>query len=176
MAKTTASQKKGPIAAAKKSAAKTSGPAAKNSTKAGGKKSLSIKYTDKSPGQSKELVVIFDAIKKMLLPYVKGDMKLHGGTGGQVSLINHRPVEIAGRKKPEMWFAGALIQKGYVGFYFMPAYTDEHLTDFIKPELLKCLKGKSCFYIRKDDKQLYAQIKESLKLGYASFKKRGWVG
>jgi hypothetical protein len=166
MAKATAPKKK----AAKPAVKKTATKAAKSSDN-----TISIKYTDKSPGQSKELTTIFEAIKKMFLPYEKGDMKLHGGTGGQVSLVNHRPVEINGRKKPEMWFAGALIQKGYVGFYFMPAYTGDKLTDLFQPELLKCLKGKSCFHIKKDDKQLYAQIKESLKLGFDAFRKRGWI-
>ena len=44
---------------------------------------------------------------------------MHSETGGQAILINHQPVEIDGRKKPEMWFAGVLVQKGYVGLCFM---------------------------------------------------------
>jgi len=31
---------------------------------------------------------------------------------------------IAGRKCKEVFFAGLIIQKSYVGFYFMPVYTD----------------------------------------------------
>jgi hypothetical protein len=39
-------------------------------------------------------------------------------------LVGEKPVEVLGRKKDELWFASALIQKGYVGFYYMPVYGD----------------------------------------------------
>src|SRR5262245_56448224 len=111
------------------------------------KSETGIKYTDKSPGQP-ELTPIFEAIKKLLLPYEKGTMKLTS-SGGQVALISKKPVEILGRKKDELWFAGVLVQKGYVGFYYMPVYGDPKVKELIKPELLKCLKGKACFHIKK---------------------------
>lgn len=38
-----------------------------------------------------------------------------------------KDVVIAGRKKKEVFFAGVIIQKGYVGFYFMPVYVDEEM-------------------------------------------------
>lgn len=41
-------------------------------------KEKTIKYADKSAGQP-DLVVIFDAIKALMLPYGKGDMKVQGG-------------------------------------------------------------------------------------------------
>ena len=72
------------------------------------KKNL-IKYEDKLKGQPKELKDIFETIKGLLLAYVKGVMKMHSETGGQAILINHKPVEIDGRKKPEMWFATAMV-------------------------------------------------------------------
>ncbi len=134
-----------------------------------------IKYEDKSKGQPQELMIIWEKIRTLLLPYAKGEMKIHGGSGGQITLINHKPYEVAGRKRPELWFAAALVQKGYVGFYFMPVFGGTSVKDIFKPELLKCLKGKSCFHIKNDDPELYKQIKDSLKLGYASYKKLGWV-
>jgi len=134
-----------------------------------------IKYSDKSAGQPAELVTIWEKIRDLLLPYEKGAMKVHGGTGGQITLIHHKPFELMGKIRPELWFAGALIQKGYVGFYFMPAYGEDKLTDMFQPELLKCLKGKSCFHIKKDDPVLFKQMKESLKKGLEAYKKRGWV-
>ncbi len=74
-----------------------------------------------------------------------------------------------------MWFAAALIQKGYVGFYFMPIYTNKKLHDVFKPELLKCLKGKACFHIRTYDKLILSQIKDALKIGYDTYKELGWI-
>ena len=133
-----------------------------------------IKYSDKSPGQP-QLIPIFEEIKKMLAPYKKGTMKLSGGFDGKVALVSKKPVEILGRKKDELWFAGALVQKGYVGFYYMPVYADPSIKKLIKPELLKCLKGKSCFYIKKFDKEVFSQIKEALALGYKEWHERGWM-
>src|SRR5262245_52392050 len=103
------------------------------------KSETGIKYADKSAGQP-ELTPIFEAIKKLLLPYEKGAIKLIS-SGGQVGLISKKPVEILGRKKDELWFASVLVQKGYVGFYYMPVYADPKVKELIKPELLKCLKG-----------------------------------
>ena len=111
-----------------KKAARTK-PASKNITKLSSKKATRtsvkkdgsiIKYADKSKGQPKELTDIFEAIKAILSPYEKGAMKAHAATGGQFTLISHTPVDIAGRKKHEMWFASALLHKGYVGFDFIP--------------------------------------------------------
>jgi hypothetical protein len=142
--------------------------------KAVSKNETGIKYTDKSPGQP-GLLPIFEEIKNLLLPYKKGTMQIKGGTGGQITLISKKAVEIEGRKRDEIWFAGALIQKGYVGFYFVPVYSKADIKEVFKPELLKCLKGKSCFHIKKSDKEIFAQIKEALKIGYIKYKERGWV-
>ena len=137
------------------------------------KKETGIKYTDKSKGQP-TLVPIFDAIVQLLKPYKKGDMKLRGGKGGQVVLVNEKEVVIDGRKKPEIWFAGALVQKGYVGFYLTPAY-DKNLQPLIHPDLLRCLKGKTCFHIKKFDKEMAAHIAQALKVGHKEFKQKGWI-
>ena len=90
-----------------------------SSKKVAEKKEVKIKYQDKSPGQP-QLIPIFEEIKKLLKPYEKGTMKLFGGDEGKIVLISKKPVEITGRKKNELWFASALVQKDYVGFYYMP--------------------------------------------------------
>jgi hypothetical protein len=105
-----------------------------------------IKYSDKSPGQP-QLVPIFEEIKKMLARYKKGTMKLLDGLDGKVALVSKKPDEIPGRKKDELWFAGALVQKGYVG----------------------------CFYIKKFDKEIFSQIKEALAIGYKEWHQQGLI-
>lgn len=137
------------------------------------KSKAAIKYSDKSPGQP-ELTPIFEAIKKLLLPYKEGTMKLISSPG-QVVLISKKPVEILGRKKNELWFASALVQKGYVGFYYMPVYGDSRVKQLIKPELLKCLKGKSCFHIKRYDAEILSQIQDALGVGYTLWRKMGWL-
>ncbi len=57
----------------------------------------------------------------------------------------------------------------------MPIYTDTDLKEVFKLELLKMLKGKSSFYIKKLDDELKSQIREALELGFQLYKERGWV-
>jgi len=90
-------------------------------------------------------------------------------------LWSFKELVIEGRKRKEIFFAGLIIQKDYVGFYFMPVYSDEQVKDFFKPELLSCLKGKSCFHIKKLDAELLRQIDEALQTGYALYQQKGWV-
>ena len=90
-------------------------------------------------------------------------------------LWSFKEVEIAGRKRKEVYFAGLIIQSRWVGFYFMPVYIDTNLTDIFKPELLKLLKGKSCFRIKELDDELESQIVEALDIGYGLYVKRGWI-
>jgi len=144
-----------------------------NDNSAKGKNRVGIKYTDKSKGQP-QLTPIFESIKKLLLPYEKGTMKLTS-SGGQVALISKKPVEILGRKRDELWFVGALVQKGYVGFYYMPVYGDPKVKELIRPELLKCLKGKACFHIKKYDEEILSQIKDALSVGYNIWHSRKWL-
>jgi len=112
----------------------------------------------------------------MVQPYEKkGAFKLHAGTGGQFNMVSHKPVEIAGRKREELWFVSALVQKGYVGFYFMPIYDNPSMGILLSPELMKCLKGKACFHIKKNDPVIMKEIEKAIKIGYEAYKKNGWV-
>ena len=151
------------------------GPKRKTGTKTRHAKSASgIKYQDKSSGQP-QLIPVFQAIRTLLLPYAKGSIRLRGGEDGQVVLLVDKPQMIEKRKKTELWFAAALIQKGYVGFYFMPVYMHGALKARLDPELLKCLKGKACFHIKTMDQTLIAQIQAALVLGYDFYKAQGWL-
>jgi hypothetical protein len=140
------------------------------------KSDTGYKYADKSAGQE-QLIPIFNELVKLFQPYVKGAMVQRGGKGGQVALVCDKELIIEGRKKTEMHFAAALIQKGYVGFYFMPAYMNPAFEKVFKDtELMKTLKGKACFHIKKLDGNLTDQIKQALKVGHEMFSKKGYFG
>lgn len=169
-----------------KSAAKKNTPkknpakkAAQNNAakKSAGKKTEAnpIKYSDKSGGQP-QLVPIFKELVKLMEPFAKGSVEKKGGKDGQVGLISFKPVEINGKKTDEVYLAGGLVQKGYVGFYFMPIYTVPELKSELHPDLLKSLKGKSCFHLKKMDEEVAQQVKDALKKGYDLYKKKGWIG
>ena len=90
-------------------------------------------------------------------------------------LVSKKEVFFAGRKRPEVYFGAAIIQSDYVGFYLMSVYADPKLTKQMPAELMKTLKGKSCFHIKTLDATLKKQIAEALKLSFEFYKKQGWV-
>jgi hypothetical protein len=146
----------------------------KPESKSASGKNRPIKYADKSAGQP-ELVPIFAELKKIIAPYAKGHLIVRGDQPGQYHLWSDKTIEVAGRKRDDVYFAGLLVQKGYVGFYFMPVYANPSLVKQLHPDLVKCLKGKSCFHIKKNDPALIQHVKDALKKGYEEYKKRGWV-
>ena len=160
--------------AAKKSTTKSKSTTSTSTKNGIAGKDRPIKYTDKSPGQP-GLVPIFDQIKKLISAYAKGHLMESGNQPGGYSLLSDKTVEVAGRQRNDLFFAAALVQKGYVGFYFMPVYTDPSLKNQLHPDLVKCLKGKSCFHIKKNDPALMQHIKDALKTGYEDYKAKGWI-
>ena len=125
------------------------------------------------PLSQEKLVEIYDGLKKILKKY-EGPFKPKLDLDSRYDLWSFKDLEIAGRKRKEVFFASIIIQSTYVGFYYMPIYTDVALKDFFKPELLNLLKGKSCFYIRGLSPEIVSQIEEVLEMGFELYKKRGW--
>ncbi|MCU0503664.1 MAG: DUF1801 domain-containing protein [Anaerolineae bacterium] len=123
---------------------------------------------------TQDITTIFESLKGLLAAYApplvpKMDDASH------YDLWSIKDLVIEGRKRKEVYFAGLIIQKGYVGFYFMPIYAETDLKTVFKPELLRLLKGKSCFHIKKLDDELPLQLEAALKIGYAQYQERGWV-
>jgi hypothetical protein len=135
---------------------------------------IGIKYADKSAGQP-ELVSIFNYISRLFRAHAGGELKIKGGEDGQIVLGRLSPITIDGRKKEELWLASALIQKGYVGFYYMPVYMNDIVRRKLGPELLSTLKGKACFHIKKEDPVLFDQIEKALRIGVDAYTAKGWI-
>jgi hypothetical protein len=155
----------------KKTAVKTAAPKAGKSKE----KTIHIKYSDKSAGQP-ELVVIFDKIKKLMEPYhKKRSLILHADKPSQANLVSHKPVVIDGRPRNEVWFVSALVQKGYVGFYYMPVYMHDDMKKHFSETFIKSLKGKACFHIKKNTPEIMSDIKKAIDLGYKAYIDRGWL-
>lgn len=127
------------------------------------------------PGRKQdELVQIFRTLRKILKKY-EDPLKPKFDLEGKYDLWSFTDVVIAGRKRKEVFFAALIIQSTYVGFYYMPVYVDTSLKDVFSPDLLKLLKGKSCFHIKTLDPSLERQIAKALAKGYSLYKKRGWI-
>jgi hypothetical protein len=80
-----------------------------------------------------------------------------------------------GGKPVALDLASIILQKGYVGFYFMPVYIQPTLKKNISPSLLATLKGKTCFHIKKLDSDLLRDIDAALREGTKLYKSRGWL-
>jgi hypothetical protein len=117
---------------------------------------------------------IFQQLKPLLQTYTPA-MQPKVDDESHFDLWSVRNVVINGRKYKEVYFAGLVIQKSYVGFYYMPIYANTELSRHFPPELLKLLKGKSCFHIKKLDEALLEQIRAALKTGFEMYQERGWV-
>ncbi len=126
------------------------------------------------PLSQDELVEIFNGLKVILKKY-EGPFSSKVDGDRSYDLWSFKDLVIAGRKRREVFFTSIVIRKTYVGFYYMPIYTDVGLKDVFKPELMKLLKGKSCFYIRDLSPEIVSQVEEALEIGYQLYKKRGWV-
>lgn len=127
--------------------------------------------------ETRDLDEIFDHLEATLARHApplvvrrdtpRGKRNLH--------LWSEKDVEIDGRKRAEVFFAGAIVQKGYVGFYYMPVYTDAERADLFDPELLPLLKGKSCFHVQVLDEKRLEQIEDALATGFRLYLERGWI-
>ena len=107
----------------------------------------------------------------------------------QDMLINHSPVlrvsketdtvlEISGTKEVMQgkqkvnghYYASVMVKPKDIRLYFFPIYT--HVDSYnISPELKKCLKGKSCFHIKKLSDEMVEEIKEMVNTGVALYQK-----
>ena len=126
------------------------------------------------PTELNKLTKIFQELKTILKKF-EDPLKPKFNLDSKYDLWSFKEIEIAGRKRKEISFASIIIQSTYVGFYYMPIYVDTKLQDVFKPELLKLLKGKSCFHIKELNPELKQQIQEALEIGYKLYEKRGWI-
>jgi hypothetical protein len=123
-----------------------------------------------------QLLDIFNALKTVVKPYEKGVLKPHIDIEGKYDLWAHKSATVHGKQNDEFSFVSLILQSNYVGFYFMPIYTNPpEVTPLIAPGLLQHLKGKSCFHIKKIETETLKEVKAAMKVGYEQYKKNGWV-
>jgi hypothetical protein len=121
-----------------------------------------------------KLLGIFSRLRAIMKKY-EDPLKPKFDFEGKYDLWSFKDVEIAGRKRKEVYFAGIIVQSKWVGFYYMPIYTDVSLKEFFPERLLGTLSGKSCFRIKELDVELEGQIDEVLEKGYLLYQQRGWI-
>ena len=78
-----------------------------------------------------------------------------------------------GKQKVDgFYFASVMPKPKDVRLYFFPIYTDVDAFQDISPELRKCLKGKSCFHIKKLDENLKGEITKMIATGIKVYQEK----
>ena len=124
--------------------------------------------------KEKMLVEIFQRMRQKISKYAP-PFEIRIDEERRYELWSVKELVIEGRKRKEVFFAALIIQKDYVGFYFMPVYAEAELAQVFGADLRKRLKGKSCFHVKKLDEGLLGQIESALEIGYQLYRERGWV-
>lgn len=78
-----------------------------------------------------------------------------------------------GKQKVDgFYFASVIPKPKDVRLYFFPIYTDPQNFEHIPPILRKCLKGKSCFHVKKLDKSLQEEITQMIAMGIKIYQEK----
>jgi len=117
---------------------------------------------------------IFKQLKEILSKY-SPPLTAVSDFEGRYELVSKKPNEFMGRKRSEIYFGAAIIQSNYVGLYLMHVYISADYLKKISPDLMKTLKGKSCFHIKALDENLIKQIKTAVKDGMECYKKLNFI-
>jgi hypothetical protein len=121
-----------------------------------------------------DLDAIFEQVKPLMARHAP-PFQVKVDKPGRFELHRVKDLVIEGRKRKDVYFAGLIKQKSYVGFYYMPVYVEAEMKELFPPELLKLLKGKSCFHLKRIDDQLLGQIERVLADGARLYQERGWL-
>ena len=96
---------------------------------------------------------------------------------------NDTEFEVAGTK-PAMqgkqkvdgyYFASVVPKPKDIRLYFFPIYTHPKEFEWLSDGLRKCLKGKSCFHIKRLDDQLIQEVDKMIKTGIDAYVKDGLI-
>jgi len=121
-----------------------------------------------------DLKEIFKHVKELMKKY-ENPLIAKIDYDSRYDLWSVKDIVVEGRKRKEVYFAGLIMQSNYVGFYFMPVYTEAEIKNMFSNDLLKLLKGKSCFHIKKLNEELEKQIADALEKGYLMYKEKNWI-
>ncbi len=124
--------------------------------------------------KNEKLLPLFTEVRQLMERYAESFV-VRRDEPGYYDLWSEQDLVIDGRKRKEVFFAGLIIQKSHVGFYFMPVYAAGDLQAVFGPELLATLKGKSCFHLKHLTPELVEQIRAALRAGFELYVERGWV-
>lgn len=117
-----------------------------------------------------DLDTVFAELRAIMAPYAS---KLDATKDDDAELyVNTKYMQ---KNKKPLFFGAVQIKKAYVSFHLMPVYVRPELLDGLSTDLKARMQGKSCFNFAVADKQLFKQLAELTKAGYASYQEQGFV-
>ena len=111
---------------------------------------------------------IYTSLSNMMRQHLP-PLRINKDTEERLSLSGTKE-RMQGAKKVDGYYFGEIVRKPKdIRLYFFPIYT--HVGEFenISPALRKCLKGKSCFHIKKMDEELEREIDEMISKGVQTY-------
>ncbi len=107
----------------------------------------------------------FAALKKVLVAHCDGLRVTKDGAAGY-ELYTVGPIEIVGRKLPNVFFAAVKEGKNdTAALHFMPIHSHPRRFEDLSPKLKKKLTGKSCFHLKTADPELLDAVSAMLERG-----------
>lgn len=100
-------------------------------------------------------------------------LKVRAKTDTKFEVAGTIPTMQGKQKVDGIYFSSVIPKPKDVRLYFFPIYTHPEAFKNISEPLRKCLKGKSCFHIKKIDESLESDIHEMIKIGIDTYKKEG---
>jgi len=122
-----------------------------------------------------DLIEIFQTIRAAMQPFEALGFNSRINSDMEYDLWSDKNVVLLGKQRNEIYFAGLKIMKSSVTLHFMLIYTNPEVKDLLHPDLLKLLKGKSCFHFKKLDEVMMEHVAVALDLGYKAYKQNEWV-
>ncbi|MNK11526.1 hypothetical protein D3C87_295680 [compost metagenome] len=122
-----------------------------------------------------DLIEIFQTIRAAMQPYETLGFNSRINSDTEYDLWSDKNVVLLGKQRNEIYFAGLKIMKSSVTLHFMLIYTNPEIKELLHPDLLKLLKGKSCFHFKKLDEVLMDHVAQALDIGYKTYKQNEWV-
>lgn len=110
-----------------------------------------------------------------LLREHEGDLRITSDTPEKFEVTGTKETMQGKQKVDGIYFATVLPKPKDVRFYFFPAYTHVKQLGELPENIKKCLKGKSCFYIKKLDDELENNLKELIDKSIKLYKEDGWM-
>ncbi|WP_407355240.1 hypothetical protein [Methanolobus sp. WCC5] len=121
-----------------------------------------------------EKQLIFIKLKELLSAYVP-PLVITRDEDEKFDVYGDVKVTIGKKTHDRVYFASLEVWKNHVGFYFFPIYTHHNMFSDTHEDLIKLLKGKSCFHVKKEDEIIFTEIEKLLKKGFEIYRDEGWI-